>query len=61
MLGGGLRREERLFSRTRLYVDRVGAFDDLSEGVIRMPFPPSSGTIGVAKEPRSRMPDSTCT
>jgi hypothetical protein len=33
MLGGGLLREERLLSRTRLCVDRVEAFDDLSERV----------------------------
>jgi hypothetical protein len=39
MLGGELRREEQLISRTRVGVDRVGAFDDLSEGFFRMPFP----------------------
>jgi hypothetical protein len=33
VLGDELRREERLLSRTRECVDRVGAYDDLSEGV----------------------------
>jgi hypothetical protein len=31
MLGGNLRREERLMSRTSVCVDRVGTFDDLGE------------------------------
>jgi hypothetical protein len=48
MLGGELRREEKLLSRTRVCVDRIGALDDLSEGCFRLPFPPSSYTTGVA-------------
>jgi hypothetical protein len=32
MLGGGMRREERLLSRMRVCVDRDGVFEDLSEG-----------------------------
>jgi hypothetical protein len=31
-LGGELRQEELLLTRTRVCVDRVGAYDDLSEG-----------------------------
>jgi hypothetical protein len=31
----------------------------MSEGIFRMPFPPSSGTTGVTHEPSSCMPDST--
>jgi hypothetical protein len=61
MLGGELRREERLLSRTRVCVDQIGAFDDMSEGFFRMPFPPSSGTTGVAHGPWSGMPNSTIT
>jgi hypothetical protein len=41
MLGGGLRREERLLTRTRVCMDRVGAIDDLSEVFFRMPSPPT--------------------
>jgi hypothetical protein len=37
MLGGELRRKERLLSRTRECVDRVGAYDDMSEEGFRMP------------------------
>jgi hypothetical protein len=38
--GGQLRREERYLSRrVRVCVDRVGAVDHLSEGVVRLPFP----------------------
>jgi hypothetical protein len=59
MLGGELRREERLLSRTRECVDRVGAYDDISEGVFRLPFPPRSGTTGVAHELRPGMLGST--
>jgi hypothetical protein len=33
MLGGELRREERFLSRTRVCVDRLGAFDDMGKGV----------------------------
>jgi hypothetical protein len=32
ILDAELRREERLLSRKRVSVDRVGAFDDISEG-----------------------------
>jgi hypothetical protein len=39
MLGRQVRQEERLLSRTRVCVDRVGAFDKLSEGVFCMLFP----------------------
>jgi hypothetical protein len=39
MLGGGLRREERLLSRTRVCADRIGAFDDMSEGFFFRPSP----------------------
>jgi hypothetical protein len=52
-LGGELRREEQLLPRAGFSTDRDGTDDDLSEGVFRMLFPPSSGTIGVAQEPRS--------
>jgi hypothetical protein len=52
MLDGDMRREERLLSRTKVCMDRDGAFDDLSEGVFRVPFPRSSGTTGFVKEPR---------
>jgi hypothetical protein len=38
-LGGKLRREEQLISRTGTCMDRVGTVDDMSEGVLRMPFP----------------------
>jgi hypothetical protein len=41
--------------------DRVGTFDDFSEGVFRLPFPPISGTIEVAQEHRSSKSDSTST
>jgi hypothetical protein len=47
-LGGELRREEILIFRTGMCMDRVGAVDDQSEGVFHLPFPPSSGTTGVA-------------
>jgi hypothetical protein len=56
IIGGELRREEWLLSRTRECVDRVGAYDDLSEGVSRLTSPPCSGTSGFAKEPRQGMP-----
>jgi hypothetical protein len=39
-LGGELLREEQLISRTGRCKDRVGTFDDLSEGVFRMSSPP---------------------
>jgi hypothetical protein len=38
--GGELRRKEQLISRTRVFVDRVGAYNDMGEGVFRMPSPP---------------------
>jgi hypothetical protein len=41
LIGEGLRREERLLSRTRVCVDRVGDVDDLSEGYFRLPSPPT--------------------
>jgi hypothetical protein len=49
MLGGRLRREERHMFRTRVCVDRVGAVNYLSEGVVRPPYP-YSGTIRIAHE-----------
>jgi hypothetical protein len=48
MLGGELRREKRLLSRTRDCVDRVRAYNDLSKGAFRLPFPPRYGTTEVA-------------
>jgi hypothetical protein len=58
-LGGELRRKEQLLPRAGMSTDRDGTDDDLSEGFFHMPFPPSSGTAGVAHEPRSRMSTST--
>jgi hypothetical protein len=58
-LDGELRREEQLIPRAGLSTDRDGTDDDLCEGVFHLPFPPSSGTTGVAQEPRSRKFDST--
>jgi hypothetical protein len=52
-LGGEVRREEHLLPRAGRSTDRDGADDDLSEGFFHMPFPPSSGTTGVAQEPGS--------
>jgi hypothetical protein len=52
-LGGEVRRDEQLLPRAGLSTDRDGTDDGLSEGVFRMPSPPSSGTTGVAQEPRS--------
>jgi hypothetical protein len=46
-LGGELRREERILSRTRVCMDRVGAYDDLSDGVFAYLPPPISGKTGV--------------
>jgi hypothetical protein len=46
-LGGELRREEQLISRTGMCMDRAGTVDDPSEGAF--PAHPSSGTTGVAK------------
>jgi hypothetical protein len=40
MQGEELRWEERLLSWTGVCVDRVGAFNDLSKGVFRMPSTP---------------------
>jgi hypothetical protein len=57
-LGGALRREEQLLPRAGLSTDRDGTDDNLSEGVFHLPFPPSSGTTGVAHEPRSGRFDS---
>jgi hypothetical protein len=54
MLGRELRREEQLLPRAGMSTDRDGTDDDLNEGVFHLPFsPPSSGTTGVAREPRS--------
>jgi hypothetical protein len=61
MLRGEMRLEERLLSGMRVCVDRVGAYDDMSEGIFRMPFPRNSGTDRVAHEPRPGTPDSTST
>jgi hypothetical protein len=52
-LGGELRREEQLIPRAGMSTDRDGTVDDLSEGFFHWPSPPSSGTTGVAHEPRS--------
>jgi hypothetical protein len=52
-LGGALRREEHLLPRAGLSTDRDGTDDDMSEGGFSHAFPPSSGTTGVAQEPRS--------
>jgi hypothetical protein len=60
-LGGELRREEQLISRTGMCMDRVRTVDDQSEGVFYLPFPPSSGTTGVALEQRPRRSDLTNT
>jgi hypothetical protein len=60
-LGGELRREEQLSTRTGMCTDRDGTVDDISEGVFHMPFPPSSGTTGVAHEHRSGRSASTST
>jgi hypothetical protein len=51
-LGGEVRREEQLLPRAGKSTDREGTDDDLSEWVFHPPFPPSSGTTGVAQEPR---------
>jgi hypothetical protein len=48
-----VRREEQLLPRAGMSTDRDGTDDDLSERFFHMPFPPSSGTTGVAQEPRS--------
>jgi hypothetical protein len=42
MLGGGRRREEHLLSWTRVCVDRVGAYDGVSDRFFHLPFPPIS-------------------
>jgi hypothetical protein len=47
MSRGELRREEWLLFGTMVCVDRVGAFDKLSEGNFCMPLPPNSGKIEV--------------
>jgi hypothetical protein len=60
-LGGELRREEQLLSRTGMCTDRDGTVDDLSEGGFHLPFLPSSGTTGVAHERRSGKSASTST
>jgi hypothetical protein len=52
-LGGELGLEEQLLPRAGMSTDRDGTDNDLSEGVFQMSFPPSSGTTGVAQEPRS--------
>jgi hypothetical protein len=61
MLGGEPGREERLLSRMSECVDRVGAYDDMIEGLFRLPSPQRSGMIGVAQEPRPCKHDSTTT
>jgi hypothetical protein len=58
-LGGALRREEQPIPRAGMSTDRDGTNDDLSEGVFSPAFPPSSGTTGVAQEPRLGRFDST--
>jgi hypothetical protein len=39
MVGDELRREERLSARTKVCVDRFGAYNDLSEGFLGYFFP----------------------
>jgi hypothetical protein len=51
-LGGEVLREEQILPRAGMSTDRDGTDDDWSKGVFHMPFPPSSGTTGVAHEPR---------
>jgi hypothetical protein len=51
-LGGEMRPEEQLLSRTGMCMYRVGTVNDLSEGIFRPPFSPNSGTTGVAHEHR---------
>jgi hypothetical protein len=58
-LGGEPRREEQLIPRAGMSTDRDGTDDDPSEGFFHLPSPPSSGTTGVAQEPRSGMSVST--
>jgi hypothetical protein len=58
-LGGELRQEEQLLPRAGMSTDRDGTDDDLSEGGFHLPFPRSSGTTAVAKEPRSGRSAST--
>jgi hypothetical protein len=61
--GGELRREERLLSRTRESVDRVGAYDDLREGffVCLSPHAParpeSQRSLGEARLTRPTLND----
>jgi hypothetical protein len=50
-LGGELRHEERLISRTGMCKDRVGTIDDLSEGGFHLRFPP---TLARPESHRSR-------
>jgi hypothetical protein len=52
-LGGEVRREEHLLPRAGKSTDRDGTDEDLSEGFLPA-IPPSSGTTGVARYPRSR-------
>jgi hypothetical protein len=59
--GGATRfaREEQWCSRTRVCVDRDGTVNDLGDGIVRMPFPSSSGTTGVTQQQRSGRPIAT--
>jgi hypothetical protein len=54
-LGGEVRREEQPLSRAGMSTDRDGTDEDLSVfwGVFSHAFPPSSGTTGAARYPRS--------
>jgi hypothetical protein len=47
-LVGEPRREEKLLPLAGMSTDRDGTVDDMSEGDPHLPFPPSSGTTGVA-------------
>jgi hypothetical protein len=58
-LGGELCREEQRISRKGERADRDGTVDDMCEVVFRLPFPPSSGTTGVAHEHMSGRPVAT--
>jgi hypothetical protein len=60
-LGGELRREEQLLSRTRMCTDRDGTADDMSEGFFHVPFSLGSGATGVAHELRLSTSASTST
>jgi hypothetical protein len=61
MLGGVLRREERLIFSDEAMCGSSRGRRPPERGFFRLPLPPSSGTTGVTQEPRSCMPNSTTT